>query len=103
MSINSIGQFGGCFYVSGNTLSEETRRKLLALGIDPNTVTSESEAKRLIENIEQLKAIRKVNNESNSKNTCTDEEELRIKKRNEEAVFSILNMNANVNKFILGL
>lgn len=54
MSINSIGtQVNYESYNSYSTtssLSEETKRKLLALGIDPKTVTSEAQAQILIEN-----------------------------------------------------
>ena len=41
-SINTYQSFGSAL------LSEETRRKLISLGIDPSTVTSESQAKILI-------------------------------------------------------
>ncbi|MDE6138127.1 MAG: hypothetical protein K2F57_01495, partial [Candidatus Gastranaerophilales bacterium] len=70
MSINSIGNLSG-FIVIQDRLSEQTRRKLIALGIDPSTVSSESEALRLIDSIEKRKAVQKVDNDSNSKNTCT--------------------------------
>ncbi len=102
MSINNIGSLSG-FIVIQDRLSEQTRRKLIALGIDPSTVSSESEALRLIELIERKKEVQKVDNQSNSKNTVSGEEEVSTKKRNEEAIFSMLNMSANVNKFILGL
>ena len=52
---------------------------------------------------EHKKEVQKVDNESNSKNTVSDEEEVRIKKQNEEAIFSMFDMRANVNKFVLGL
>ena len=61
MSINSIGFLGGYFY-GNNGLSEETKQKLLALGIDPSTVVSEVQAKILIENI-----IKILNISSNDK------------------------------------
>ena len=89
MSINNIGSLSG-FIVIQDRLSEQTRRKLIALGIDPSTVSSESEALRLIESIERKKEVQKVDNEN-------------TKKLNQEAIFSMLNMSANVNKFILGL
>ena len=54
MSINNIGSLSG-FIVIQDRLSEQTRRKLIALGIDPSTVSSESEALRLIESIERKK------------------------------------------------
>lgn len=102
MSINSIGNLSA-FIVIPDKLTEQTKRKLIALGIDPSTVSSESEALRLIESIERKKEVQKVDNESNSKNIISNEEEVHTKKRNEEAIFSMLNMSANVNKFILGL
>lgn len=103
MWINSIGNSSCFFYTNGNTLSEQIRKKLLALGIDPNTVKSETEAISIIRNIENNKAVQKIDNESNSKNTCTAEEELKTKKQNEENIYLMLKMTANVNKFILGL
>lgn len=102
MSINSIGNLSA-FIVIPDKLTEQTKRKLIALGIDPSTVSSESEALRLIEAIERKKEVQKVDNESNSKNIISNEEEVNTKKRNEEAIFSMLNMSANVNRFILGL
>ena len=39
MSINNIGSLSG-FIVIQDRLSEQTRRKLIALGIDPSTVSS---------------------------------------------------------------
>lgn len=78
MSINNIGSLSG-FIVIQDRLSEQTRRKLIALGIDPSTVSSESEALRLIEAIERKKEVQKVDNESNSKNTVSEEEEVSTK------------------------
>lgn len=66
MSINSIGNLSA-FIVIPDKLSEQTKRKLIALGIDPSTVSSESEALRLIEAIERKKEVQKVDHESNSK------------------------------------
>lgn len=102
MWINNVGNISA-FIVIPDKLSEQTKRKLIALGIDPSTVSSESEALRLIEAIEHKKEVQKVDNESNSKNTVSDEEEVRIKKQNEEAIFSMFDMRANINKFVLGL
>jgi len=61
MSINTIGQlnsYGGGF--GGGGISEETRRKLIALGIDPRTVTSEAQAQILIKNAVQIRKNSKV-------------------------------------------
>lgn len=74
MSINSIGFLGGYFH--GNTgLSEETKQKLLALGIDPSTVVSEVQAKILIENMIKMQSVEKTAS-SKTSNLCTSECEL---------------------------
>ena len=74
MSINSIGFIGGyCYNNSG--LSEETKQKLLALGIDPSTVASEAQAKILIENILKLQNINETKPTKTS-NTCSSECEI---------------------------
>lgn len=57
MFINSVGSYYG--YVGSNCLSEETRRKLIALGIDPSMVSSEAQAKVLIEKLLQIYAVQK--------------------------------------------
>ena len=75
MSINSIGQlgsYGGGGFGSGG-ISEETRRKLIALGIDPRTVTSEAQAQALIQNAIK---IRKSSNTPLPINVCQGEQEL---------------------------
>ena len=62
MSVNSIGQlgsYGGGFGFYGG-ISEETRRKLIALGIDPGTVTSEAQAQILIKNAIQMRKSAKI-------------------------------------------
>ncbi len=140
----------GTFVQAGQVLSETTRRKLLALGIDPSSVTSESEAKLLIENAQSKRqAVNKTEN-TNSKTVCTSESELitRAKqlaskigvtvkenssieqilsdlsskinrtyqgeldtirneyntvKQNQNSMYAMLNMSANVNKVVLGL
>ena len=62
MSINSIGQLGsyGGGFGSYGGISEETRRKLIALGIDPRTVTSEAQAQILIKNAIQMRKSAKI-------------------------------------------
>lgn len=102
MSVNNISCIG-CYVSTNSRLKEETRRKLLALGLDPSTVTSETEAQTLIKNAQQKQEIQKTENQSNSKNTCTGEEDIKRTAENETAVYNMLNMNANINKFILGL
>lgn len=74
MSVNAISQIS---YGSSNTsgscsgLSEETKKKLIALGINPANVTSEAQAKILIENASKQQGIK-----SNSKCSCAGESEL---------------------------
>ena len=80
MSVNFIGQigsYGGGF--GGGGLSEETKRKLIALGIDPRTVTSEAQAKVLIENAIR---VRKASNTPLPQNICFGERELISKAKN---------------------
>ena len=70
MSVNSLASLGG-YCISGvSTLSESTKRKLQALGIDPSSVTSEAQAQSLINAAQTRQQVQKANNESNSKNTC---------------------------------
>ena len=74
MSINSIGQigyYGGGF--AGGGISEETRRKLIALGIDPRTVTSEAQAQALIQNAIKLRKSAKI---PLPVNVCQGEQEI---------------------------
>lgn len=76
MSVNSLASLGG-YCISGvSTLSESTKRKLQALGIDPSCVTSEAQAQSLINAAQTRQQVQKANNESNSKNTCSSEAEL---------------------------
>ncbi len=76
MSIYDVVHIGK-FTIGGQVLSDVTRRRLIALGIDPSGVTSEAEAKLLIENkMQKLQAIEKTQTESNSKNTCSSEAEV---------------------------
>jgi len=83
MSINGIfssGNFGIIQSAQGQ-LSEETKQKLQALGIDPSTVTSETQAQALIAAAQQK--IQQTNNDSSSKNTCcTSECELIARAKN---------------------
>lgn len=77
MSMDGVSSFG-IYSVSGqhSRLSESTKRKLQALGIDPTSVTSEIQAQTLINAAQQKQQVQKATNESNSKNTCSSELEL---------------------------
>lgn len=73
MSINSIGQIGSYGGDSFGGISEETRRKLIALGIDPRTVTSEAQAQILIKNAIKMRKSAKI---PLPVNVCQGEQEL---------------------------
>ena len=96
MSVNSIGYFG---IFGGGYLSEETKRKLRALGIDPVNVTSESQAQILIR--DALKK-QKLNEVQTFEQKMVSESESELKDC-EDTVFRMMNMTANVNRYILGL
>ena len=103
MSLNGVpASFHFCVY-SAPKLKEDTIRKLIALGINPNTVASEAEAQALIAQIEKTEAVKEVTNESSSKNTLTAEENLKKKKDNEIAIFQMFEMDANINKLLFKL
>ena len=74
MSVNSIGFLGG-YYYNNSGLSEETKQKLIALGIEPSTVVSEAQAKVLIENILKIQNVDKSKSVKTS-NSCTSECEI---------------------------
>lgn len=78
MFINSVGAYYG--YFGSNCLSEETRRKLIALGIDPSTVASEAQAKALIEKILQIYAVQKSKS-ADGENSITSEADVYAKAR----------------------
>lgn len=67
--------FFGC--VSGSRLSEETKRKLRQLGIEPSTVTSEAQAQALITKLEQkLEQVHKTANSNNAQQATSSEAEM---------------------------
>lgn len=72
---NNISSSRCNFLSLGKVLSEETRRKLLELGIDPSTVTSESHAQMLIRQAE-AKKIQNHNQQASSKSSCSSEYQL---------------------------
>lgn len=96
MAINGISIFG----IFGPVLlSEETIRKLRALGIDPKTVASESQAKMLIKEAAKRQKVEEAQT-FEQKMVTESESELR---KNEDTILQMFNMTANVNKYILGL
>ncbi len=80
MSISGVtssvnNSFFGC--VSGSNLSEETKRKLRQLGVDPSTVTSEMQAQTLITKLEQkLEQVHKTANSNNAQQATSSESEM---------------------------
>jgi len=96
MSVNSVGNLSGYIRLCGTILSEETRRKLIALGIDPSTVASEAQAKILIEQIENMRKQAKIAPLNTSQNINEDFNQ----EQNEEFIMSMMNFNANINRAI---
>ncbi|MBD5402172.1 hypothetical protein HDR58_05165 [bacterium] len=76
MSINGIPSSGWFLPLNQSNLSEETKKKLRELGIDPSTVSSEAQAKALIASILQKLAVQQTVNNTSSKNVCTGELEV---------------------------
>ena len=99
MSINSVGNLNGYIRLCGSKLSEETRRKLIALGIDPSTVTSEAQAQILIAQLEELKKqakIQPINTDSNINQNLNTKE-------NENFMLAMLDFRGNINRLLFGL
>lgn len=72
---SASNSFFGC--VSGSRLSEETIRKLRRLGIEPSTVTSETQAQALITKLEQkLEQVHKTANSNNAQQATSSEAEM---------------------------
>lgn len=73
-SVSSIGSFTGC---QGSNLSEETKRKLRELGVEPFTVANEFQAQQLIKTLEQkLEQVHKSASFGNARKATTGEAEL---------------------------
>lgn len=73
-SVSSIGSFTGC---QSSNLSEETKRKLRELGVEPSTVANEFQAQQLIKNLEQkLEQVHKSASFGNARKATTGEAEL---------------------------
>ncbi len=73
-SVSSIGSFTGC---QGANLSEETKRKLRELGVEPSTVANEFQAQQLIKILEQkLEQVHKSASFGNARKATTGEAEL---------------------------
>lgn len=85
MGINPASLINSYFGAGNSTLSEETRRRLIALGIDPSTVNSEAQAQIIIQNVLRAKKMEAENisakPESIQQNCCAGEIELMKKAR----------------------
>lgn len=101
MSIDNIHSFI-CTYYRNSKLSDETIRKLRALGIDPSTVVSEAQAIKLINAAQKTQPVKESQDPKNNV-TGSSEKATLLDKDNTESVFTMLDMNASLNKYILGL
>lgn len=73
-SVSSIGSFTGC---QSSNLSEETKRKLRELGVEPSTIANEFQAQQLIKTLEQkLEQVHKSASFGNARKATTGEAEL---------------------------
>ena len=80
-SLNAGSGIGAMYSVQTNQLSEETKAKLIALGLDPSTVTSEAEAQALISQVEAMSKNDKARPQTNKTQTASSEQELMTKAR----------------------
>ena len=97
-SINLISSHIPSFVMttdSGRVLSETTIQRLLALGIDPTTITTETEAQIKIAQAEA--ARNQENSQDGGKNQEKQKEEL------QQNIFNTMDMMSISNKLILGL
>ena len=81
-TLNSGVSLSGLYAVQTNQLSEATKAKLIALGIDPSTVSSEAEAQTLISQVEAMSKTDKARPQTNgTQQTTSSEQELMQKAR----------------------
>lgn len=64
--LSASTSISSAYCVKSNELSEETKAKLQALGIDPTTVSSEAEAQSLIGQVESMSKTDQARPQSNS-------------------------------------
>ena len=102
MSINSVSFINSYSYCVGSPLSEATKRKLIALGIDPATVHSESEAKALIDNIVQMRLQANIPVPKGI-SPKADKKEVQKAVENTESMLSMMNYESDIKKIIHGL
>ena len=100
-SINTITHVSSFVISSGvSTLSKETIQRLLALGIDPTTVTSETQARFLIEQAEAAK--KRENNDSEEQEGGKQQEKYKAELI-QQNMFDKMDMISVSNRLILGL
>jgi len=99
MAINASSLINSYFGAGNSLLSEETRRKLIALGIDPSTVTSEGQAQIIIQNAQKARKAEIENLPKQPEKVCSgsvsSEIEL-MKKAKELATKMGLNLQGNL-------
>jgi len=104
MSIRTIGFINSNFCVVGSPISEATKRKLIALGIDPSTVHSESEARSLIEGILALRKNANIPVPFGDEKTKISEiKNVNQTNTNSENMISLLEYDSSLKRIILGL
>ena len=72
MELTGVSQYSGFCLVGASSLSEETRKKLRELGIDPSTVSSEAQAQALIASIKAKLEVQIITEQ----NGCSSELEI---------------------------
>lgn len=72
MELTGVSKYSGFCLIGASSLSEETRKKLRELGIDPSTVSSEAQAQALIASVKAKLEVQVVAEQ----NGCTSELEL---------------------------
>ena len=96
--VNSGVNLYNCFSpCTGSTLSDETKRKLRELGIDPSTVSSEAQAIALIE-----AALKKIAMQvsDTSQNSCNGESDLLCRAKTLARKFGIPIVGSNLKQII---
>lgn len=98
-SISSINLISTSIAASSNGkhLSETTIMRLLALGIDPTTVTSETQAQILIAQAEAAK------NQNNNQEQGGHQQEKHKAELTQQNIYNTMDMISLSNKLILGL
>ena len=104
MSINNISNLGTSYsFCTQNKLSEETKRKLQALGIDTTNVTSEAQAQMLITAAQSRQQVQKTDTQ-NKETTCSSELELITKAKNLASKMGVsISQNSTMSEILTSL